>query len=302
MKARRKPGFFYNGGRKMVEIRQEKLCTNHYVMDVVKDFYNKRIRIDDYRGDMCAIIKKITEVSDEHEIEKVIIKARKEDFETLIQNGFLCEATINRYFLGSDLFFFCKYYQTERRRSDDWIKEDEIVENVSKLSKEFQINIPPADYQLRRMTENDAKGLATLYRAIFEVYPTPLHDPEYIKKTMNDGTIYFGYVYADEIVSAASAEVNNEYKNAELTDCATLVEHRKHGLMKVLLQRLEKELANDGIFCAYSIARSLSFGMNAALHQLDYVYRGRLGKNCYIFNKLEDMNVWVKDLSTTILK
>lgn len=42
----------------MVEIIQEKLCTNHYVMDVVKDFYNKRIRIDDYRGDMCAIIKK----------------------------------------------------------------------------------------------------------------------------------------------------------------------------------------------------------------------------------------------------
>lgn len=114
---------------------------------------------------------------------------------------------------------------------------------------------------------------------------------------MAEGTIYYGFYYDEEIVSAASAEVNSFYKNAELTDCATLQEHRKHGLMKILLEELEKELKSSGVYCVYSIARSLSFGMNAALHQLGYQYRGRLTNNCYIFDKLEDMNVWVKDLS-----
>ena len=65
---------------------------------------------------------------------------------------------------------------------------------------------------------------------------------------MQDGTVYFGSFFKGEIVSAASAEINTFYKNAELTDCATLVKHQKHGLMKVLLQRLERELKKTECF------------------------------------------------------
>jgi putative beta-lysine N-acetyltransferase len=132
---------------------------------------------------------------------------------------------------------------------------------------------------------------------VFQVYPTPLHDPEYVKKTMKEGTIYYVFFCQGKIVSAASAEVNSFYKNAELTDCATLTEHRKYGLMKIILRELEGELKRQGIFCAYSIARSLSFGMNAVLFQLGYKYRGRLMNNCYIYDKLENMNMWVKHLA-----
>ena len=71
---------------------------------------------------------------------------------------------------------------------------------------------------------------------------------------------------------------NDFYKNAELTDCATLSEHRKYGLMKIILQELEGELKRKGIYCAYSIARSLSFGMNAVLFQLGYKYRGQVNE------------------------
>ena len=67
--------------------------------------------------------------------------------------------------------------------------------------------------------------------------------------------------------------------------------------MKSLLIKLEEELQERSIFCSYTIARSL-FGMNAAFHQLGYTYTGRLANNCYIFDKLEDMNIWVKDLSS----
>jgi putative beta-lysine N-acetyltransferase len=87
------------------------------------------------------------------------------------------------------------------------------------------------------------------------------------------------------------------YFNAELTDCATLSEHRTFGLMKKLLMKLEAELVKQEIFCAYSIARAQSFGMNAVLHQLRFKYRGRLLNNCYISQELENMNMWVKELS-----
>jgi beta-lysine N6-acetyltransferase len=114
---------------------------------------------------------------------------------------------------------------------------------------------------------------------------------------MEEGTVFYVIETNDKIVSAASADINNKLVNAELTDCATLPEYRKHGFMKVLLMRLEQELIERGIYCSFSIARSLSYGMNACFHQLGYQYTGRMLNNCYIYDKLEDMNVWVKDLS-----
>lgn len=261
------------------------------------DGYNKRLRIDDVNGHLNHALSEVEVLAEKNQAEKVIIKAKREDFSNLLEKGFLCEAVIDRYFLGSDMYFFCKYYQPERRNSTQWTAEDSIVEKVVQLQREVHIEQPPEHYLLRKITTDEVEQLAALYKKVFQIYPTPLHDPQYIKKTLQEGTIYYGYFYDSEIVSAASAEVNGFYKNAELTDCATLVEHRKHGLMKVLLQQLEADLKQQGIYCAYSIARALSFGMNAALHQLGYNYRGRLANNCYIFDKLEDMNVWVKNLS-----
>jgi putative beta-lysine N-acetyltransferase len=100
-----------------------------------------------------------------------------------------------------------------------------------------------------------------------------------------------------QIIAAASAEINMEYRNAEITDCATLSSHRKGGYMYDIIQSLENELVSKRIFCSYSIARALSFGMNAVLHKSGYSYQGRLKNNCYIYDKIEDMNVWSKDLS-----
>jgi beta-lysine N6-acetyltransferase len=123
-----------------------------------------------------------------------------------------------------------------------------------------------------------------------------MNDPEYIQKCIKGDTVFYVYTYEGKIVSAASAEINRFYHNAEITDCATLPEHRQFGLMKHLIVKLEEELLAQEIYCVYSIARALSFGMNAALHQQGYEYRGRLANNCYIFDKLEDMNMWVKSI------
>ena len=201
------------------------------------------------------------------------------------------------FFRGSDAFYFTKYYVVERRNSNHCVEEDRILERVRHLKKTGTNITILKNYYMRKMEITDSLALSQLYKEVFTIYPTPLHNPDYIKKTMDNGTIYYGFLYGEEIVSCASAEVNSLYYHAELTDCATLPQHRKYGLMKRNLEKLEEVLRQQCIYCVYSIARAQSFGMNAVLHGLDYQYRGRLINNCYIFEKLENMNMWVKDLS-----
>ncbi|MEK4147671.1 putative beta-lysine N-acetyltransferase [Robertmurraya sp. FSL W8-0741] len=269
----------------------------NYVMDVFDDPYNKRIRIDDIKGSFSEAIAKAEELAVNSGAEKLIVKGRKEQFVQLLENGYQCEAMIDRFFLGSDCYFCCKYFNNNRRDSNTFVSEDEIVKDVQLLDRNFLLNSPPDEYKLIFVQKEEVEMLAKLYQQVFKLYPTPLHDPAYILKTLDEGTIYVAFKNGNQVVSAASAEINDFYKNAELTDCATLPEHRQYGFMKILLTKLEEKLVAGGIFCAYSIARAQSFGMNAALHQLGYRYRGRLTNNCYIFDKIENMNMWVKDLS-----
>lgn len=268
-----------------------------YWLEVYIDPFNKRIRIDDYRGKTKSVLEKAEELVKQYKAEKLIIKGRSEDMLSFFERGLQPEAIVDRFFLGSNAYFFSKYYLPERKKNDQWITEDSIIQNIYKMNPSLDKAPPPKEYEIKKVNEQFALQLSTLYQKVFPIYPTPLHDPEYVKKTMKEGTIYYAFVHKGEIVSAASAETNHFYKNAELTDCATLPEHRKYGLMKVILQELEKELRSKGIFCAYSLARALSFGMNAVLFQLGYQYRGRMMNNCYIYDKLENMNMWVKNLA-----
>ena len=279
------------------EASVQQINGNFYDMKVINDPLNKRLRIDDYRGDVCKVINMAEEMAVRSQREKLIFISRQEHFDLLLQKGFQCEAKVDGFFRGSDAYYFAKYYQEARRNSKDWVREDGILQSVLCLNDHVSIDILPNHYQLKKMEKSDCLPLSRIYKQVFKVYPTPLHDPNYIEKTMEDGTIYYGFLKEGEIVSCASAEINLLYYHAELTDCATLPSHRKYGLMKRLLEKLEVELRLLGIYCAFSIARAQSFGMNAVLHQMGYKYRGRLLNNCYIFDKLENMSMWVKDLS-----
>lgn len=270
---------------------------SNYFMEVYLDPFNKRIRVEDYRGNIKLILAKAEELVHQHQAEKLIMKTRSEDFLPFLEFGLQPEAVVDDYFLGSDAHFFSKFYSPDRKKNDHWVIEDSMIHSIYQLEPSTEKAVPPKEYELRKADENSAAELSALYRQVFQIYPTPLHDPEYVKKTMKDGTLYYVFFYEGKIVSAASAEINEFYKNAELTDCATLSAHRKYGLMKIILHELEGELKRKGIYCAYSIARAQSFGMNAVLFQLGYSYRGRLMNNCFIYDKLENMNMWVKNLA-----
>ncbi|MCI0767618.1 putative beta-lysine N-acetyltransferase [Bacillus sp. TL12] len=269
--------------------------TNHYTVEGALDYFNKRIRVDHYTGNVESLVQKIEELAEKHSFTKCIIKGKGEHVSAWLSFGFLLEATIPHYFQGHDAYFLVKYRDDERRNSIQWVDEDRIIDGVRE--KEVKEKEVPEKFVLRKATEEDAEELASVFGKVFEIYPTPLNEADYVVQTMKEDTIYYVYELDGRIISTASAEMNVKEGNAELTNCATLPEYRKHGFMKSLLIKLEEELQERAIFCSYTIARSLSFGMNAAFHQLGYTYTGRLANNCYIFDKLEDMNVWVKDLS-----
>ncbi len=272
--------------------------TRTYSIDYVLDHFNRRLKVDHILGSVEDVLDKVEELAIQYSYEKIIMFIRSEQFPFFLSKAYTLEAIINAYFNGSDGYILTKYFEISRRNSDKWVSEDQLLTAIYSSKKNRNIVELPDKYRLSRATTQDAKKLAKLYSTVFQIYPTPLNDEAYIKHVLSTGSIFYCIYYEDEIVSAASADINEKYSHAELTDCATLSEHRKHGFMKLLLTKLEEDLASKQIFCAFSIARALSYGMNDCFAQLGYTYRGRLANNCYIFDKIEDMNVWVKDLSS----
>ncbi|MFL8937088.1 putative beta-lysine N-acetyltransferase [Rossellomorea oryzaecorticis] len=271
------------------EIEQSKLSAALYL-----DEMNKRIRVDLARGDLTSLLTYVENKAATFPCEKIIFKAREHQFRTLLEKGFVYEGMISHYFNGDRAHFLSRFLRKERRSSNHWSEEDAILSSVQNLGvKPFVKN---DDHPILLAGSGDAAELATLYKEVFQVYPVPLQDPAYIKDAMGKGTIFVCIRENNQIISAASAEIDDQHHNAEVTDCATLPQYRKGGYMKSLIMKLEEELLLRGIFCVYTIARALSFGMNAAFHQLGYQYGGRLANNCYIYDKLEDMNIWEKDL------
>ena len=53
-------------------------------------------------------------------------------------------------------------------------------------------------------------------------------------------------------------------------------------------------MKRQGMHTAYTIARSLSAGMNITFAKLGYVFAGTLTNNTNISGKIESMNVWYK--------
>ena len=257
---------------------------------VYEDAFNKRIRIDDYYGERHELLALIREATPSW-AEKLIVKSRANDIDWFGESGFTREAFIAGYFNGVDLHFATKYLSPARSIASRKNIEDKIIDDIHRGATTLHHFEPEA---VTLATPDDAGQLAALYHSIFEVYPTPLHNADHIRNTMEAGTMYVMIRDGSKILSTASAEINRTYHNAELTDCATTPEAQGKGHMRCLLMHLEDLLVPQGITSLYSIARAESFGMNKVFHQLNYTYGGRLVNNCLIYSGLEDMNVWYK--------
>jgi putative beta-lysine N-acetyltransferase len=191
---------------------------------------------------------------------------------------------------GKKISFMTKYLKAERMA----VKNGTIISDVLKVAERAETKEQSTDMQMRRLTADDCEILAELYRQVFETYPFPIHSAEYLRETMQTNMRYYGIFSGKSLIAAASAETDSEMTCAEMSDFATLEEYRRLGLAGALNLELEKNLFLDGVKCYYTIARSVSYGMNKTFAGCGYTFTGTLFNNTNIGGGIESMNVWYK--------
>ena len=245
-----------------------------------------------------SFIKKLDILAAANAYTKIFAKVPSSAIKLFIENGYKQEACIKEFFREEDGYFLAKYFDCKREKDN---KQD-TIDNVLQLAKSKVQDIDSCSpiahsYKIEQLKPKDAPQITEIYKTVFASYPFPIHDEDYIVKTMADNLIYFGIRNKDKIIAIASCEMDTEEHNAEMTDFATLDEYRGNSIAHILLCEMEKEMKKLSIKTLYTIARAYSFGMNITFAKSQYTYVGTLINNTNIGGQIESMNVWYKILS-----
>lgn len=260
---------------------------------------NKRVylmKLD--QRDSSDIINTITTLARKNKYTKIFCKIPGWAAPVFFANGFILEAQIPRCYQNKEAAFFVSKFLNSDRVLE--IESDRLREFSHHLTSFRENNKPEklngAPYSIRVLNEEDCRAITKVYQQVFETYPFPIFDPEFIMESMNEGVQYLGMKTNNKLIALASAEVDAKGQNAEMTDFATLPEFRGKNLSLFLLKELEKQMKQQGIKTLHTIARLNSPGMNKTFIRMNYFYGGTLIKNTNISGKIESMNVYYKHI------
>lgn len=260
--------------------------------------YNRRITILDYQllGEKgtSEFISLLDSLCKKNELGKVWGKFRQEDVGLLSTYGFTQEATILNYYGYKNDALVCSKFYDDRHVSTSTVETKRMLQKVGrKINRNKVHSQMPPGFFFKFAEPKDIPVLAELYREVFKSYPYPVFNKDYLTSTLDH--VLYGLVYQEnDLVAAASAEINFFLSNSEMTDFATTTSARGKGLALIILAKLENKLAEMGINCLYTIARSSSLSMNLVFSRSGYHNTGTLVNNCHIAGGFEDMNVWCK--------
>lgn len=248
--------------------------------------------------DTSSIVSKLDSLAIEKGYTKVFAKIHANALPFFILNGYFTEAFIPKFYENqTDCLFVSKFIDSKRNQVPvEELKYFYELLNNSSPNKEQRYS-HSLKYELNKLGENDAAEIAEVFKRVFETYPFPVHDPDYLVKTMQEnGTRYFGVRDGDNLIGVSTAEIDIENKNAEMTDFAVLPEYRGQKLAIRLLLHMEVEMKIDNIKTVYTIARLKEPGMNKTFLNAGYQYTGTLINNTNISGNIESMNVLFKHL------
>ncbi|WP_368292796.1 putative beta-lysine N-acetyltransferase [Dehalobacter sp. TBBPA1] len=273
----------------------ENLYTNFSGVDMYVDYRNKRLKILSHSLLSELIIKEIIDYSKKENLGKIIANCYKQDLSIFEECGFVAEGVIDGFFQGEDATCMSLFLDTKRKNSLYEEKENRIIDYCVKNTNKFELN-KNKNYTIRQAVPDDIPQIIQLFQTAFETYPTPIFSREYLQKVMQDHILYMVAEEEGKIISIASADLDKQHMNAEITDCATYPKYRGRNILSELIFQLETHLKRNGFATAYSLSRANNLGINRSLSKLGYMYRGRLINNCHICGGFEDMNIWVKTL------
>lgn len=238
----------------------------------------------------------VTELAKKTGSSKIVARIPSSWEDTFVENGFIIEARIPGFY-GEEAALFAGKFLEKSRSKLTIVKKNEIAavlesaQNEATLSAHEREKLPPG-IELRPLGEGDIVSLCSLYLQVFESYPFPVYDPDYIRQTMEEDVLYFGCFQNRALIAASSAEIDKETSSAELTDFATHPDATGNSLASHLLAAMENALDPLKIRTRYTIARAVSYGMNRTFAGGGYQFCGTLINNTGISGSIESMNVW----------
>lgn len=258
--------------------------------------FNNRIYLMELAENDCPdIINELDELAHQNDYTKIFAKVRETFVDDFVDNGYEYEALIPGFFENGDkAYFLGKFFDENRTIITNKIKVEKVIATAQdKKLVDTPLNLE-SGFEYRIATKLDVQDMVEIYKEVFPTYPFPIHDTDYIKKTMDENIIYFGIWKDKKLVALSSSEMDPEEKNVEMTDFATLPEYRGHGFALFLLDKMERKMVELGIQTFYTIARAVSFGMNITFAKMGYKYTGTLKNNTNISGHIESMNIWYK--------
>ncbi|UGV41578.1 putative beta-lysine N-acetyltransferase [Methanococcoides orientis] len=260
--------------------------------------YNDRIylmKLDP--TDMPSLLDEMDALAEREGYSKIFTKVPRSFRELFSDRDYQCEASIPRYYEGENAVIMSKFLDDKRSINSLNKMHEDVIDTA--FSKEKYLNSTlPRGYSIRKCGKQDIEQIAEVYQKTFDTYPFPIHDPEYLLKTMEDNVVYFGVFRDERAVALSSAEIDFDNSAVEMTDFATLADFRGKGLSSHLLMRMAEEMKVMEIRTAFTIARSSSYGMNIVFAKCGYEYCGRLVNNTNISGNIESMNIWYLDLGS----
>lgn len=251
-------------------------------------------------ADMPDLPVRLIKRAERDQYSKIICKIPAPYEQEFAVYGFSKEAEIPGYYNGrDDCVFVSLFTKSSRKYPTEGKKIKEILDRALYRSKQEKVPpVLPDGFSAGILSEKHADEIAAVYREVFESYPFPITEAEYIRSTMRDNVIYFGIRHHDRPVALSSIEASYHAKNGEMTDFATLPDYRGRGLAGHLLHAMDDHFREIGLKTAYTIARAVSPGMNLTFAGRGYRFGGTLINNTQIAGSLESMNIWYKEIGS----
>lgn len=260
-----------------------------FAVEAAADFRNKRLWVSRCRyRDITEMQKYLYRHAVKLGLEKIILPVK--EGETEKYGLFRPEGRINGYFNSVNAIFLTCYTLPRRGLSAHLQAQASLLADVMK--KEYNKRQFSHNYDFRKASIEDAGEMTGVFSMVFDSYPSPVFQPDYLVGRMQAGDIFWLAHRGGKIAAICSAEIDFLNSRAEMTDFATLPGHRGQGLASVLLEKIEEECRALGIRCLFSLARASSFGMNSVFYRHGYTFGGTLINNCHICGRYENMNIW----------
>jgi len=259
---------------------------------------NKRVYLMNLAPEDCPdILPELEHLAKKNNCTKIFAKIPEKQADAFKKAGYVTEAYIPGFFRGREGAMFMALYLDEKRgRPADRALLDRVLAVAGSKAKASPGASCSKQHRVLRMSGADADDMARVFSLVFDSYPFPIFNADYLRKTMLHNVVYFGVRQGDKLVGLASAEMDMQSLAAEMTDFAILPQHRGMGLAGILLDQMSEKTREMGIITLFTIARAVSFGMNITFARAGFKFAGTLINNTHIAGRMENMNVWHKKL------